>query len=357
MRVSRNFKLGILVVLSFLLFFIGFNFLKSFGTFGSVREFKVEFEQSLGLQVGDDVQLAGVKVGSVKELDLHPQDANKIIVKFSVDNNDIELPKETELWLISSDILGTKILDLRIPPDSLLEFPDKLYVDGDVFDPAKVRVARSLNDELEAQFLPIKDKAEELVKRVEDIILSVNVFWDTSAAYSFDASMYDVNDAVDRFTEMTMNLTELVKTEKRQIGEINSDIKKFQNLLSRDSMLLVDISTNFYEFTQTLGDTNLSNSFAETSEIFKLMDERFKWMKKGNGSIGLFRTDSLKNEINKIDTAMKSLQWHLQDRPKDFIGFSIFGLKAEGYKPNKSHKKYLNETLDSLEDGKKIEYE
>lgn len=357
MRVSRNFKLGILVVLSFLLLFIGFNFLKSFGTFGKVREFTVEFNESSGLQVGDEVQLAGVQVGTVKELDLHPENANKIVVKFSIDDDDIQLPKESELWLISSDILGTKILDLRIPPDSLLSSPNDYYEDGDHFDPEKVNVAMNLNSELEALFLPIKDKTKDLIKRVEDIILSVNVFWDTSAAYTYDASMYDVNDAVDKFTEMTNNLTDLVRTEKRQVSQINSDINNFQGLLSKDSMLLVDISTNFNEFTQTLGDTGLAKTLDETSEIFKLMDERFKWVNKGNGTVGLLGTDSLKNEITKIDTALKSLQWHLEDRPKDFVGFSIFGLKALGYKPKKSQKKYLDETLDSLEDRKKIDYE
>ena len=78
---------------------------------------------------------------------------------------------------------------------------------------------------------------------------------------------------------------------------------------------------------------------------------------RGNGTVGLFtKTDSMKNQVAEIDSAVQRVKWHLQDRPRDFFGFSIFGLKAEGYKPTKVRKPHLEATLDSLEDGKKIDY-
>ena len=154
-----------------------------------------------GLQVNDEVQMHGVKVGTVREIDLHPKNANTVQVKFSVDDNDLVIPKETQLWLISSDILGTKVLDLRIPPDSMLYYPDSIYQDGDLFDPNYVSIALSMDKELEKSFDPLKNRTEDLITRVEDIIFKVSSYWDNSGAYAFDASMYDVRDAIDRYNE------------------------------------------------------------------------------------------------------------------------------------------------------------
>src|SRR5690606_10322689 len=105
MRVTREFKIGILVVLSLLFLFVGFNFLKSFKVFSSQREFSAEFEKSLGLEVSDPVLMNGVEVGNVTSVGLNPEDASGVLVYFTVDDGALDIPNNTALWLVSSDIL------------------------------------------------------------------------------------------------------------------------------------------------------------------------------------------------------------------------------------------------------------
>lgn len=357
MRVSREFKLGILMVLGMLLFLITFNFLKGYGTFGKPREFLVEFDQAYGLKVDDEVQVNGVKVGQVSHVDLFEDDANRVIVQFEIIEDELEIPKESELWLISSDILGTKVLDLRVPHDTLLSADYELYKDGDMFDPDYVRVAKGFDSELEALFLPIKDKTEQLVSNVEDIIVKVISFWDSSAAYTFDASMTSTRDAIEQYKEMTNNVTNLVQMESQHIAVVKTGFNEINQFYKDRTNLIAGISRDVSQIQDRFTDPELSNAFSETSSRFSKLKHSMSEMNLGKGSLGKFmHTSELSEHIAAIDSSVTSLVDHLQARPKDFYKFSIFGLKAEGYQPDKAKEKHLDGVLDSLHDGKKVTY-
>ena len=349
MRVSKEFKVGILVVLSFLLVFIGINFLKTFETFGKTREFYVEFDESHGLEEKDEVQLHGVKIGTVTQVDLHPDEAHRVLVKFTVEDQNLVIPKETQLWLMSSDILGTKVLDLRIPEDSLLYYPDSVYQDGDMFDPHYVNIAMELGEDFEAQFNPIKDKTEDLISRVEDIIFKVTNYWDNQGSYAYEEGVYKTRDAIETYKEMTVNLTNLISAERKQAGFISEDIKVMTDMFDEDSILFIEITECFANIQKTFDDPELSLTLNDTKESFEGLSDAFGEFKKGNGSIGRLMSDDFKVHFRDIDTAWQNLQDHLEDKPRDFIGFSVFGLKALGYDPGKEREPVLEEFLDTLE--------
>jgi phospholipid/cholesterol/gamma-HCH transport system substrate-binding protein len=357
MRVSREFKLGILVVLSLLLFFVAFNFLKEFGTFGKAREFSVEFDKSHGLQVHDEVLMNGVKIGKVNSVDVNEFDASKIIVQFSVSENDLVIPRVSQLWLISTDILGTKALDLRVPHDSLLLSNFKTYRDGDFFNSDYVNVALSLDKELEGEFMPIKDKTNELITRVEDIIVSVSAFWDSSAAYTFDESMYDTRGAIEQYKEMSSNLHNLVTAEVSHLSFIKKDFIGIQDYFDR-LPVKAQISSDVNTILKHLHDTTFSDVANETGSVFSNLDLQMRRIKEGKGSVGrMTNTSELSDRFKLIDSSLTELMDHLEARPKDFYGFSIFGLKARGYDPGKKKKPLLDGMLDSLDNGKKIDYQ
>ena len=93
-----------------------------------------------------------------------------------------------------------------------------------------------------------------------------------------------------------------------------------------------------------------ANSFAE-------LDSLLQNIKKGNGSVGkLAFTNELKVQIDCTKTSWERLRDDLEADPKDFVGFSIFGLKAEGYQPNKNQKNQLDGMLDTLDSGKSVKY-
>jgi phospholipid/cholesterol/gamma-HCH transport system substrate-binding protein len=78
---------------------------------GSATEtYSASFRTAEGISVGTDVRLAGVKVGSVTDLNLNPQ-TFRAEAKFAV-NRAIALPEDTAVVVSSEGLLGGSFVEL-----------------------------------------------------------------------------------------------------------------------------------------------------------------------------------------------------------------------------------------------------
>lgn len=356
MLVSKEFKVGIIVVLSLLLIFIVVNFLKDEGPFDVNRQFYAEFEEVNGLQVKDQVQLNGVKIGEVNAIDLKEGDASMVTVSFLIQDKQLQIPHTTYLWLISTDFVGTKALEIRIPPDSLLG-DVSYYQNLDTFRRDFVNVEHSFENQFDLLIGPIQKKTKELVGRVEDIVFSINSFWDTSAAYTVDESMFDVRNTSRRYKELVSNVNNLIANSSVQASVISKDVKGFSQIISGSSAPIIDISNNLTQVTNKLSNSNVSAAFQVTGIRMAEFDTLLTKMSAGEGTIGQLQLGTLKEKFVATNESLEKLKDKLEARPKDFIGFSLFGLKHKGYQPGKGQKKILDSFIDSLDSGKQITYE
>ena len=95
MKLSKEFKIGIITLLTLVGFFMLFNFLKGQNIFSSGRLFTVKYENVNGLAPSKPVSVNGLRVGQVKEIKII--DTAKPIyfeVVISVEK-DIEFSKKT----------------------------------------------------------------------------------------------------------------------------------------------------------------------------------------------------------------------------------------------------------------------
>jgi phospholipid/cholesterol/gamma-HCH transport system substrate-binding protein len=83
---------------------------------------KAKFDRIDGINVGGDVRLSGIKVGTVVEEILDPN-TYFAVVTLSIDNS-IKLPTDTSAACTSSGLLGDKYLNLSPGAD------DKMIADG-----------------------------------------------------------------------------------------------------------------------------------------------------------------------------------------------------------------------------------
>jgi phospholipid/cholesterol/gamma-HCH transport system substrate-binding protein len=82
------------------------------------------FDHIDGLGVGNDVRLAGVKVGSVSQERIDPQ-TFQAVVGFSI-RDDIKLPKDTAAIITSESLLGGKYLSLQPGGDEAILQPGQM---------------------------------------------------------------------------------------------------------------------------------------------------------------------------------------------------------------------------------------
>ncbi len=72
-------------------------------------EFKAVFSDATLLNAGDDVRIAGVRVGQVKKVEVY--DRNRAMVSFNVDRD--RLPDGTQLYIRYRNLTGLRYLGLE----------------------------------------------------------------------------------------------------------------------------------------------------------------------------------------------------------------------------------------------------
>ncbi|MCD2107130.1 MCE family protein [Rhodococcus erythropolis] len=97
---------GTAIILAFLV--VIFNYRSIPGVSDAVA-YKAEFADASGLVVGDDVQIAGMVVGRVKNIDL--QD-DHVLVRFDADSNGIDVGSESGAAIRVGTVLGKRFVDL-----------------------------------------------------------------------------------------------------------------------------------------------------------------------------------------------------------------------------------------------------
>ena len=78
-------------------------------TFGGAREYKAEFVDATGVTKGDDIRIAGVKVGSVKGVEI--KDRTRALVTFSVQDS-AELTSATHAQIRYRNLVGQRYISL-----------------------------------------------------------------------------------------------------------------------------------------------------------------------------------------------------------------------------------------------------
>ncbi len=341
MEVSKEYKLGLLVVIGAILVFISLNLLKSGLSIGSSNEYYAVFDDATGLKAGNDVQLNGVKIGRVLEIQLHPKNPAYILAIFNLENTDIEVPASSEAWLISTDIVGTKCIDLRLDLSDTASA--EMLANGDTLNSKK---ELTLEQEFMAQINPLKDKTEKLITRVEDIIVEINELWDSSASYTFEESMYAARAAIETYKQLVSNLTNMINRESQMATIIGGNIKIIKDSVMIKMDGLNDVAANITAIKGDFTSSGLITEMASLNISMTDLNTLVIKIEQGEGTLGaLTQSTEFKDAVKVTQTSIDELLEDIEADPMKYIGFSIFGKKVQGLKLTQEEEKILNDWL------------
>ena len=114
MRSVREFPPTVVGVVSILLIALGLAGAFSINEVESLRgvySVSADLRDAAGLQPGNEVRVAGVKIGKVTDISLEPR-AARITMEIE---SDVRLPQETKLEVKLKTLLGQKFVDLQYP--------------------------------------------------------------------------------------------------------------------------------------------------------------------------------------------------------------------------------------------------
>ncbi len=307
-RFSPELKVGIVVLVGFIILFYMSIRIGKYGAFGEKGyELQVYLENANGIDSKSPVLIAGVEVGRVRRVKL---DNFKALVTFIVKEG-VRIPSDSAIAVKTQGVLGDKYLEIIPGKDKrVLAMGEtisnvKTSPDFDEIFSQVSSAAKKFGDTIgEFQGL-LSDKEKTSIKRsIENIQTITGEFKDI-----LKDNKQGINSMITNADEALKGLKKIVndvEEGKGSLGMLVKDDKLYND--AKDTMsALKSISKEIEEGKGSLGklvkDDSLYNDAKETVKNLKDLTDGIK---KGEGTLGkLAKDESLYVETEK---AMKKLQ-------------------------------------------------
>jgi phospholipid/cholesterol/gamma-HCH transport system substrate-binding protein len=306
---SKELRIGMLVVISIVVLVWGINYLKGSNLFDSSRTLYALYGNIGGLQEGSSITVNGFKVGVVKKISLLTDKNYSLLVALSIEDN-INIPSNSVSKIVNEDIMGSKGISLVLGDSNInAEQGDTLASDMD----------RSLKEEVNKQILPLKNKAEQLIGSIDSIVTVITSVLSKDARESLTKSLVSLDNT---FTTMSQTMTKVNKIVDQNDERISSIIKN----LEANNDEITNILKNFSELSDDIAKSNIKTTLASLNEISKKIND-------SEGSLGMFINDKdLYLNLEKSSKELEALIKDIKLNPKRYVGFSVLGGKSKSYK-------------------------
>lgn len=172
MKISREFKVGVLAVLCAVILYFGLNFLKGINIFSSTSTYVGQYENISGLTEQAPVLIKGYQVGLVETIQYDFTKSQPFTVSVSI-AKDIQLPQGTKMALVANGLLGGMAIELQLPQTTTAE----VYQRGDTLPSV---VVPGLFETLEQGILA---KLDSVLGEANTLVASLNNSMEEGSLY------------------------------------------------------------------------------------------------------------------------------------------------------------------------------
>ncbi|NOT36577.1 MAG: MCE family protein [Saprospiraceae bacterium] len=317
-EISRNIKLGIFVILGTLFLSVAFYLLGSKkNLFGSTIQISAKFSDVGGLQSGNNIRLGGINIGTVKSVQLAPN--QMINVEMLIERKSQPYVRKNFLVSVGTDgLMGNKVVNMHPMSDS-----SEPIVEGDVLEAKPVvgmdEIVRSLNQTIDDASAVTKN-----LRAVTERLNGPNVLWnlltDSILVDNVKQSIVNIKLTSSRTATITGDLSKIVNEVKNGKGSIGA--------------LLTD--TSFAnKLNQTIVNINVvSDTMALISGDLRNITRKIE---NGEGTLGALLLDTtfvpnLNKSMENIKSGTKGFEQNMEALKHNFL------LRAYFKKQNKKNK-------------------
>lgn len=291
---TKEVKIGLAGIIAIAVLIYGINFLKGINMFKAGTGYYVEFENIAGLVNSSPVYADGFGVGLVRQIHYNYNKPGHIVVEIDLDKN-MKLPIGTKAEL-ETEMLGTVKMNLIFPHQY-----QNYHQIGDT-------IKGSVNGGMMATASALVPKVSSMLPKLDSILTSIDRLL---ADQSLANTLHNTEQITSNLKNTTHELNTLLQ---RDIPAITGNLNVITANFATISNNLKDIN-----YTATVGQIN------KTLESVKAFTDR---LQSPDNNVGLLlNDDALYNNLVKTTGNAASLLENIQENPKRYVHFSIFGRK------------------------------
>lgn len=330
--VSREFKIGVIVVISIVVLVMGVNYLKGVNLFEESTSYYAVYDNVDGLATANPVIYNGFKIGIVRKIDFAPVGNGNFVVEMNITEDRLKITEGTRAKIISSDLFGSKAIQLELSDSTTFVQPgDTLMSD----------IEMGLAEAVRKELMPLKNKTDQLIDGVDDILVNLKAVFDDDATKGLPQAFESLERTMKNLEQTSLRLDNTIEENQSTLRSIFSNVESITKNLENNNEALTNVMQNFSTLSDSLVKIDFASTMSKADQALADFAEISEKINNGEGSISLLlNNDSLHNSL--VDSN-KELQFLLNDlymNPWRYVHVSIFGKKPK--------EKYSKKELEQL---------
>ena len=310
MKISQEVKVGLLVIISLMMFYFGFQFLKGSDFFSKTNKYQVVYDNIDGLVPSNPIRINGLAVGRVKSIEILQNQGNKLLVILELTKN-IRVTQGSKAFLADDGLLGGKMIQLSINPGK------PLLEDGGMLVAAKESGLSAL---IREKTLPVLNNVDSLTYQLNRVVAQFD-----QTGVVLNQTLHSANAGVK-----TLGLT--IDENRAGLRATLANVSHLSASLVETEKQLKPILAKADTFADSLQGLQLKQTLATVNKTVANLQAILGAISKGQGSLGkLTSDDQLYTNANKTTASLEKLLTDLRENPKRYVQFSIFGRKEKPY--------------------------
>jgi phospholipid/cholesterol/gamma-HCH transport system substrate-binding protein len=295
MKLSKEFKVGLFMVIAITLLYFGFNFLKGIDFFSSSNKYYTIYRNVDKLTESNQIYLNGYAVGRVSKIKID-QARDRVLVELEI-NSDITITENTVANL-NGELLGGRFIELNIKPGKELEAKDTI----------KSQVAKGLMDFFTDTAEPVGNSLQSTLKKLNTVLDNL-----ASNTQRLDGVLLGLEP-----TPKLLNKT--LGTADQKISDLSTSFKSVADNLNASLSELKPTIANFRSLSDSLKQMELQQTLAKAQQSLTRLTETLSRLNQKNNTVGkLLTEDSLYVNLNKMLISVDSLANHFNQNPNHFL--------------------------------------
>ena len=286
---SKEFRIGIIAILTGVILYYGFNFLKGSDILSRTSYYYAIFPNIGTLQLSNPVKINGVPVGKVTAVQLIPRQNNAVLVQFDV-NEEVTLYEST-IAELTSDLLGATSIVLRTVSSG------NQVVPGDTL---QSQIDKGLEEILESA-QPLAQNLNITINRLNDLIAEFDGFGEQLKG-TLDSTMMILERNEGKVALLLSNANRLILSLNQRVDELEP------------------ILNNTNELVAAIDPEEVKQILANVEGLTSELEEIVTGINAGEGTVGkVLKSDSLYQDLRKTVQDLDTLLIHFDQYPRDFL--------------------------------------
>jgi len=313
---NKELKIGVIFIIILSILILGINYLKGLNFFNKSKVFYAKYENIDGLLKGAPITINGFQIGVVGDIDLLVNDKQKLLVKLNI-TKDIEIPSNSVSRIINRDLMGTKGIVLLLGNSKLI---------ANNYDTLNSSIESSLQEEVNSQILPLKNKAEQLIGSMDSLMVIITAVLNKETRQNLTNSFKSLDKTFLLMSQTMENVDQVITDNNVRITNIITNLQSIINNIEDNNGEIKNILVNMSNVSNTFSKIDFNNTFNNIDELLENINN-----KKGN--VGkLLNDDKIYNNLLQSTDELSELIKDIKENPSRYMNFSLIG----GKKPFKA---------------------